>query len=153
MIMLGPPAKGPCSTCPYKKSTPSGVWDEKEYLRLPEYDGPTGEQSKKIFACHRVDGRVCAGWVGCHDMRESLSVRVALATRTITIATFDKILAYESPVPLWGSGAEASAYGLRDLQNPSPRAIQLARKLLERIREVRGAVHPRTSGDAEAIPD
>jgi Family of unknown function (DUF6283) len=37
------PRPEPCATCPYRRSTPAGVWARNEYDSLEAYDGDTGE--------------------------------------------------------------------------------------------------------------
>jgi hypothetical protein len=117
----------PCPTCPYRRDVPSGVWAAIEYEKLPLYDGDTGEQAEamafSLFHCHSSPRRLCAGWVGCHDMDENLAMR--LHHRTVDPAVYD----YQCPVPLFGSGAEAAAHGMRDLEDPSPEAQAAAKKL------------------------
>jgi hypothetical protein len=70
-----PPAAHPCGSCPYR-DVPSGIWAPEEYGKLPEYDRPTAEQPTQVFCCHQQPGRLCAGWCGCHDMAETLAVRL-----------------------------------------------------------------------------
>lgn len=122
------PSAAPCGTCPYRRDVPSGVWAAEEYAKLPLYDGETWEQSPAPFYCHQNDGHLCAGWVGCHDAYHLLALRL----HRVDPATFD----YESPVPLFASGAEAAAHGLADLDAPSERARQAIGKL-ERRRAAR----------------
>jgi hypothetical protein len=129
-VSLLSPAKAPCGTCPYRKDVPSGIWSREEYERLPRYDGGTLEQLEAgaigLFLCHQADGRLCAGWVGCHDMEEAVSVRLS----PIAPEAYD----YRSPVPLFASGAEACAHGLRDIDNPSPAANAAIARLLAKRR-------------------
>ncbi|MFE0778899.1 DUF6283 family protein [Streptomyces sp. NPDC058861] len=118
-----PPAPRPCTFCPYKTEVPSGVWSAEDYAKLPQYDGPTMSQPPGLFQCHVHDrdadgARVCGGWAGCHDMEESLSLRLAQAFGEISPDTAQTIRDYESPVPLFASGAEAAAHGIRDIHNP-----------------------------------
>lgn len=133
-----PPAPRPCVSCPYRQDVPSGVWAEEDYAKLPAFDEPTYAQPGSLFLCHQRDrddphARVCSGWAGCHDMAESLGLRIALASRHITMATAEAIVDYVSPVPLFASGAEAAAHGMREILDPSPEAIRLIDKI-ERIR-------------------
>ena len=67
MSVTLPPARTPCATCPYRTDVPSGVWAPEEYAKLLAYDEETAYQPLSVFLCHQVDGRVCAGWAGCHD--------------------------------------------------------------------------------------
>jgi len=108
---------------------PSGLWSADEYAKLPLYDGSTGEQVMSgalgLFMCHRKSGNLCAGWVGCHDMDHNAAVRF----NPVTPMVHD----YVSPVPLFASGAEAAAHGMRDIDAPGPRARRAITKLLTQI--------------------
>lgn len=127
--------KRPCSSCPYRRDVPSGIWAASEYGKLPGYDGTTEDQlvagATGLFHCHQQPENLCAGWTGCHDMAESLAVR--LNWRRLS----PDIYLYESPVPLFGSGAEAAAHGMRDIGNPGPETERKIGQLLrlQRIRE------------------
>lgn len=124
-----PPAPNPCGSCPYRRDVPSGVWAADEYDKLPGYDRPTGEQPTGVFLCHRQDGRLCAGWCGTHDMNEALSIRLAAFAGQLDPADVDQVLDYQTPVPLFASGAEAAAHGLADLEQPGQRAVRVIKKL------------------------
>jgi hypothetical protein len=128
------PAISPCGSCPYRRDVPSGVWAPDEYAKLPPYDDETWEQPAGMFLCHQQDGRLCAGWVGCHDMDESLAIR--LAAGSLSEDDLEAIRSYESPVPLFASGAEAAAHGLAAVEAPDEDAVRTIRKLSRR-REVR----------------
>jgi hypothetical protein len=122
------PAPNPCGSCPYRRDVPSGVWDAKEYDKLPAYDGETFEQPPAVFMCHQQDGRVCAGWAGCHDMDQSLAVRMGIIHGTLDPAIYD----YETPVPLFSSGAEAAEHGKAEIKSPGEKAIQKIHTLTRR---------------------
>ncbi|MFE4309140.1 DUF6283 family protein [Streptomyces sp. NPDC056891] len=133
-----PPAPSPCSFCPYKTEVPSGVWSEEDYAKLPIYDRPTWSQPPRLFQCHVHDrdadgARVCGGWAGCHDMTQSLSLRLAQAFGQISPETARAIRDYVSPVPLFASGAEAAAHGTREIHNPGPDA----RHAIDKLRRTR----------------
>jgi hypothetical protein len=139
---LPSPSKAPCGTCPYRRDVPAGIWSAEEYAKLPGYDGETGDQlvagAGGLFFCHQNDGRLCAGWAGCHDMRHNLAVRLhRVAPETFT---------YKSPVPLFRSGAAAAAHGLSGIENPSPKARSAIAKLLKRLGG--GDDDPTHEGDA-----
>jgi hypothetical protein len=134
--MTGAPAIYPCASCPYRRDVPSGVWAAHEYEKLPEYDGETFEQPPRAFFCHQDNGRLCAGWVGCHNMEESLGLRLAAAGDLIDGESYQIALTYQSPVPLFDSGAEAAAHGLADLDSPTAAAVRTMKKLV-RSRERR----------------
>lgn len=126
------PAPRPCGSCPYRCDTPSGVWEQDEYEKLTRFDGPTWAQDPSVFLCHQQDGRLCAGWVGVHDMAESLGLRVAAATGSISTEVADECLDYATDVPLYATGAEACEAGLRDVSAPSGTAVKVIDKLAKR---------------------
>jgi hypothetical protein len=133
-----PPAPRPCATCPYREDVPSGVWSEKEYAKLPAFDEPTWAQPGRLFLCHQHDrdddrARVCAGWAGCHDMDENLGLRLAVASGEVTIETWQAVVEYASPVPLFATGAEAAEHGMREIEDPGP----AARAAIDKIHRVR----------------
>lgn len=130
--MLRPPARRPCPSCPYRRDVPSGVWDESEYEKLPEYDLETGEQPVGVFLCHQQDGRVCAGWASVHGDEDSLALRLAGAAGHLDLETRDAVLDYESPVPLFPTGEEAAAHGLASIEAPDEVAVRTIRKLERR---------------------
>lgn len=126
---IKPPAPHPCGSCPYRQDVPSGVWEESEYDKLPEYDEPTGFQPIGVFLCHQQDGRACAGWVGCHDMEENLAVRIGATAGLLDEETYEAILDYETPTPLWESGGEAASHGMERLYDPDEAAQRTIDKL------------------------
>lgn len=123
------PRPRPCASCPYRRDVPSGIWHPDEYEKLPLYDAPTYDQPQAVFMCHHADGAVCAGWLGHADPDELLAVRLGLAQGTLA----PECVTYTTSVPLHGSGAEAAAHGLRDVEAPAPKAVAAMRKL-DRIR-------------------
>lgn len=124
------PRQRPCASCPYRRDVPSGIWEAHEYDKLPRYDGSTADQvaaeAFAAFFCHTQDGHLCAGWVGCHDMRENLAIRMR------GDLDYETIVGYESPVPLFASGAEAAAHGKRDIANPRAAARRKIGHLMRR---------------------
>lgn len=56
----------PCTTCPYRRDVPSGIWAPEEYQKLLAYDRPTMQQPAALFMCHQGAGGLCTGWVQCH---------------------------------------------------------------------------------------
>lgn len=130
--MTAAPAPRPCASCPYRRDVPPGVWSEDEYAKLPPYDEETGHQPPAAFYCHQQDGRLCAGWVGCHDMAESLGLRLAVRVGGVSPDVADAVLDYRSPVPLFASGAEAAAHGLSAIEEPPPEAVRVIGKLSRR---------------------
>jgi Family of unknown function (DUF6283) len=125
----------PCKYCPYRCDVPSGMWAAEEYEKLTRYDGEIIDQAlagaTKLFRCHLWDEQLCAGWVGCHDMRHLLAAR--LHTSRLDPSVFN----YASPVPVFASGAAAAEHGLRDIETPSAEALE-AMERISRIRLTRG---------------
>ena len=127
--------KNPCGSCPYRRDVPSGVWAPEEYDRLPPYDSPNfSKQAMRVFMCHQQDGTLCSGWVGCHDMEESLGLRVAFLNEVITPEQYEEALDYECPVPLFRSGAEAAAHGKAEVETPGVKA----RRTIDKLERKRG---------------
>lgn len=127
-----PPAKNPCGSCPYRVDVPSGVWHPDEYAKLPAYDEDTMAQPYGVFLCHQVTGAACAGWAGCHDMTQSLALRLAIGTGRVDEATADAILDYTTDVPLFSSGREAAEHGLARVDAPTPDAVRAMDKITRR---------------------
>jgi hypothetical protein len=125
----------PCGSCPYRKDVPSGVWAESEYNKLPEYDHELiFLQPQGAFFCHQQTGSLCAGWVGCHDMENSLAMRMSLMADLITEAQYLEALRYECPIPLWESGDAARTHGLKDLHEPGEQARKVVQKLERKLK-------------------
>lgn len=131
---VGPPAKDPCKTCPYRTDVPPGVWSANDYAKLPPYDQPTPLQPGGVFLCHlhalNTTPRVCAGWVACHDMDHNLSVRLALASKDMTGDVAEAIYDYQTTVPVFTSGREAADHGMSAIDNPPPAAEAAWTKIL-----------------------
>lgn len=127
--LLPRPGKAPCGTCPYRRDVPPGIWSADEYAKLPGYDGSTGDQilagAIGLFMCHQNPGKLCSGWVGCHDMRHAAALRF----NPVHPSTYD----YASPVPLFSSGMEAARHGLAGIKNPGLAACRAIQKLLTKI--------------------
>ena len=123
----------PCSSCPYRKDVPPGVWHETEYVKLLEYSpDPFSDQLPFLgtFLCHQTNatGRetVCKGWLWVE--RESLAVRLGMMQRD----EFAPEEVYRKPqVELYETGAAACAAGLSGIEAPSP----AARRLMDRLRK------------------
>jgi hypothetical protein len=126
------PAKAPCGSCPYRRDVPSGVWDASEYAKLPDYDAPTALQPPGLFLCHQADGRVCAGWAGCHDGNELLALRLA-ALQGMSPQEIAATRGYTSPVPLFGSGREAAEHGMAGIDDPGPKARRAIERLAPKV--------------------
>lgn len=118
------PPPAPCGSCPYRRDVPSGIWQQHEYDKLPEYDGETWEQSPHLFLCHQRDGHLCGGWLACHDPRELLALRIS----PVHPDTFN----YKTDVPVFSTGAEAREHGIREIENPGPQACKMMRGLVRK---------------------
>lgn len=123
------PSKAPCGSCPYRRDVPSGLWEAHEYSKLPGYDGEIVQQlmagAMGLFFCHQNDGHLCSGWVGCHGAENLLATRL----HAVSDETFD----YQSPVPLFASGAQAAAHGMARIENPDKRAVAAIQKLERKL--------------------
>lgn len=125
-----PPAPNPCGSCPYRRDAPSGLWSEDEYAKLPEYDLPCHAQPPLAFFCHQSPDRICAGWAGVHDMTECLGLRILVSINpSMSVETIDAIVDYKTDTPLFSSGAEAAAHGMKELECPSTKTRETAAKI------------------------
>lgn len=134
MVDLRPPATRPCSSCPYRRDVPSGVWAAEEYDKLPRFDAETMFQPTGVFLCHQSDGdgtndRLCAGWVGCHGAEELLALRFAVISGRLSGDDYEAVVDYVSPVPLFASGAEAAEHGRAEIETPGVRAVEAIGKI------------------------
>jgi hypothetical protein len=116
---------------------PSGIWDATEYEKLARYDADTLSQPPGLFLCHLTNRqnkeRICAGWASCHDGDELLALRLAVIEGRISPETARITRDYRSPVPLFASGAEAAAHGMRDIEQPGNDALRAITKI-QRVR-------------------
>lgn len=108
----------PCGSCPYRRDVPSGIWAEHEYDKLPGYDGPTWAQHPGLFMCHQRDGHLCGGWLACHDPRELLALRFPGLVHA-------SVYNYKTDVPVFRSGAEARAHGIKAIRRPGRKARKM----------------------------
>lgn len=116
----------PCSSCPYRRDVPSGVWATSEYEKLRPYDNETGDQPFGFFACHATPEHLCHGWVAVHMNRGHEHELLALRLR-----------GYMGDVPeasdaLFDSGNEAADHGQADIEEPSDEALAAVDKLLRK---------------------
>ncbi|MET8508160.1 DUF6283 family protein [Streptomyces sp. NPDC004787] len=129
-----PPAQRPCESCPYRRDVPAGIWASEEYAKLRGYDAGTPDQPTGLFQCHQTDAgsavrRVCAGWAGCHDGEELLALRLAVVNGSIDATTYQAVVDYVSPVPLFSSGSDAAAHGEAGIDAPTAEARRLIAKI------------------------
>lgn len=121
----------PCSTCPYRRDVPSGVWHWDEYEKLRLYDEPTYNQPAQGFRCHCSPDSYCHGWAVVHSARGH--DRALLALRLHPPSGIPS-----AAVELFSSGHEAADHGQRDYESPSPAAIVTARRLVDRHPHITG---------------
>ena len=117
--------KNPCSTCPYRKDTPSGLWAEDEYEKLRGYDDNTAFST---FLCHQTNvtdvPTACKGWLMVHC--DSVAVRLAQLKGEVKAPE-----CFEEPdVELYASGNEAADAGEREIKRPKAKSRRIARKML-----------------------
>ncbi|MGW4371478.1 DUF6283 family protein [Nocardia takedensis] len=130
---MGPPAPRPCTSCPYRRDVPSGIWDHTEYRKLRAYDNDLPDQPAALFQCHQQDAdddrrRMCAGWVGCHGPT-LFALRLALVEDRITPTTYRAVTEYHCPTPLFTTGAAAADHGETDLHDPTAEAAHAIAKI------------------------
>lgn len=126
------PAKNPCGSCPYRKDVPSGVWAAEEYDKLPAFDNETPFQPPSVFFCHQQNGKLCGGWVACHDMTQSLGLRIAASMGIVPADDIEPILDYTTDVPIFETGQAACDHGKRDIAAPSEKATRTVDRLLKK---------------------
>ncbi len=116
--------RDPCSSCPYRKSTPPGVWAREEYLKLPAWDDPMAFAG--TFLCHHsaLGSRksVCRGWLEVHA--DNMAARLASL-----MVEYAEGARKPTSVPLYRSGAEACRAGLRGVAKPKTAARAVIAKL------------------------
>lgn len=131
-----PVRDNPCGSCPYRKDTPPGVWHPDEYAKLPAWDNPM-EMHAGVFMCHQSalgqKDSACRGWFEVHH--ENVGVRMAAAAR-LTVAQREP-----TKIPLYASGAEACAAGMRGVRRPNA----AAKSLIGKITKARAGAPPATN--------
>lgn len=119
----------PCSDCPYRRDTPTGIWAPEEYRKLPDYQGGTAFAP---FHCHQENvtgvSTLCRGWVSCHQF-DSVAVRLLVARGVLTVEQVEA----PCPVPLYGSGREACKAGMKGVKRPGAPAVRAITKLEARL--------------------
>lgn len=124
-------ANSPCTSCPYRKDVPSGVWHKSEYEKLREYDEPPRGSSEipatALFLCHQTpeigQQTACRGWLTVHC--ESVAVRLAVLKGDVTP---EQVYA-EVKEPLYKSGNEAADAGIKQIKRPGKKARKIVARL------------------------
>lgn len=94
------PSGGPCSTCPYLRSTPVGTWAWEEYENLLAQDRDA--LRGRLFGCHETGKlrkqHLCAGWLFDQDRRglPSIQLRLRLTVDETALAQLKAMRAIES---------------------------------------------------------
>lgn len=96
-----------------------------------------------MFHCHQGDGDVCSGWLGHRDPIDLLAVRIGLMDGRLDSSCAE----YSTTVPLFASGAEAAAHGMRDMRAPAPAAVDAIRKIVH-VRSADGREPVRTEEES-----
>lgn len=133
------PAKGkrmirkePCSACPYRQDSPSGLWAAEEYDKLPPYDAPTGSQPFEIFLCHATPDHLCHGWAVVGDWE-------LLALRLYAAYSIHEVEIPPPVVPLWSTHTQAADHGRAGIAAPSPRAMRTIHRLTRKYPRLRSS--------------
>lgn len=120
----------PCSTCPYRRDTPAGIWHPDEYRKLAGYDRDHPFPALATFHCHQemTTGKptMCRGWLAVHG--DIPAVRIAVIRGEIPAEDVDRPVS----VPLYASGREACAAGLKGVRRPGKAARVAIAKLAAR---------------------
>ena len=126
--------RSPCTSCPYRKDVPSGVWHFDEYEKLREYDNVEIHADGSVqgalmpFLCHHTFDMpmetVCRGWLTVHQ--ESVAVRLAVLKGAVTV---EEVYA-EVPEKLYATGNEAADFGQKKIEQPSRKARTVISRLL-----------------------
>jgi hypothetical protein len=104
----------PCTTCPYRRDVPPGIWAPAEYDRLRAYDEPTGGQPAVGFACHTDPALYCHGWAVVGSSRGHAFDLLALRIDPVEIPP--------AAVPLFPSATAAADHGLAGAADPPAEA-------------------------------
>ena len=122
--------RNPCSSCPYRKDSPSGLWHPEEYEKLRAYDNEDVSLENgnlATFHCHqeKISGQdtVCKGWLMVHQ--NTVAVRLCQYRHGIGIDQFE----VDKGIELHESGNAAADHGERDIAKPKRKALDMAAKL------------------------
>lgn len=124
-----------CTTCPYRRDTPPGIWAPEEYERLRDYDAEIHELANpidglKIFHCHQESitnqPTICRGWLSVHGGSSAVGLAVSLGA----IEPED---VPPEPEPLYyATGNEAADAGLAGVDEPTDEAQRAMDRLILR---------------------
>lgn len=123
----------PCGSCPYRRDVPSGIWAEHEYDKLVAYDTITMAQPAGVFMCHQRDGCICGGWLACHP-HTGPNALLALRYAEMKGELDESVYTYRTDVPLFSSGEEARAHGIKDIDEPGQKARKMVSGLVRKMK-------------------
>ena len=132
----------PCSSCPYRRDTPPGVWDRTEYEKLRRFDEGAENPDFATFLCHHTtaDNEICCrGWLAVH--RESVAVRLTMLKGATTP---DQVYA-DVKTPLYATGNEAADAGIAGIEEPSLEARKTIQKVRKSVNKRKRESCPRRS--------
>lgn len=119
-------AEHPCSSCPYRRDTPSGIWAREEYEKLRDYDD---NHAFGVFLCHHSPSMdrnaVCRGWLVVHA--DSVAVRLAVSDGVIRREDHYR----PCDTPLYKSGNQAANAGIKGIKRPNKKARTAIAKLVK----------------------
>ena len=123
--------KRACSTCPYRRDTPPGVWEAAEYEKLRAFAAaPQTAEDLRGFLCHQTHATgvrtVCRGWLSVH--RHHVAVRLFMARGELRYGDVPT----EDEPEYYATGTEACEAGLAGIENPSEEARVAITKLVRR---------------------
>lgn len=125
----------PCTTCPYRRDVPSGIWAAEEYAKLPGYDRETLQQPAMLFMCHQQTGGLCTGWLQSHANRPHAYDLLALRLcRQLDNAAVSAVALSEPRVPLFRTGAAAARHGMKEIKRPGRKAKAAVARVLSKRR-------------------
>jgi|CXWL01.1.fsa_nt_gi hypothetical protein len=150
-------APAPCTTCPYRRDTPPGIWSAEEYEKLLIYDADPGrlrpekvQEAFSIFHCHQEhvtkEPTVCRGWLSVHADHPAMRLLVALG------GVLASEIPREAEPGLYATAREAWAAGLAGVPIPSPAAKKAIAKIVDqrsRVDATPGAYWLRTKPQAK----
>ena len=123
-----------CSTCPYRRDVPPGIWEREEYEKLRMFDRDVSRMEDPtpalaIFLCHQTPmtgvETLCRGWLSTH--RDSVAVRLGVTMNKID----PDLIPDEEESLYYSSGTEACEAGIAHVDDPPPEAVRASSKLLD----------------------
>lgn len=120
--------RAPCTSCPYRKDVPSGIWVDEEYDKILPYDNETFAQPPRVFMCHQNDGALCRGWLDCHGP-DLLGMRLSCSMGEVDPKELIQALDDGPAVPVFETAADAAKHGRKSIKRPGRKAKLLMDKI------------------------